>query len=202
MPTVPTSGAPPGCSGSGFARVRIALPKKLCINNGGTDQKMMHPSVSAVTMRGASRKYLQQVAAWLCLTSQPSELATCFPKSQLYQRISPSSDAPTIISPPSWAICTMPALLTSILFRTIAFLGSRSSWTLISFSAADRVKTFPGIVTICVTSWVCGVNLFNAAPQEMLRTIISPSSAPTKTRRSPGPRASAVMFCSMTRSCV
>mmetsp|Transcript_93168 Transcript_93168/g.290473 ORF Transcript_93168/g.290473 Transcript_93168/m.290473 type:complete len:236 (+) Transcript_93168:637-1344(+) len=128
MPTLPASVE--GSVKAACPRESVALAKKLFIRNGRSDQKIKQPSLSALTMSGASEKYLQQVTAALSwFTWQVSEPPTCFAKSILYQKTSPSSETPVIISRPSWAICRIgdPASLKSIFLSTTDRFGSLSS---------------------------------------------------------------------------
>mmetsp|Transcript_92957 Transcript_92957/g.289317 ORF Transcript_92957/g.289317 Transcript_92957/m.289317 type:complete len:287 (-) Transcript_92957:706-1566(-) len=170
MPALPPSSeAPPGeLAKPAWPSDRVTLLKKLYVRNGRTDQKMMQPSASAVTMSGASLKWRQHVTGLLpCVTSHVSELLTCLAKSMLYQKTSPSSDTPVIISRPSKAICSTgaPALLRSMRFSTKDLFGSLSSWTRTIFSAEESDRTLPGMHSIWVTSYVCGDSVFSKAPQ-------------------------------------
>mmetsp|Transcript_76495 Transcript_76495/g.177513 ORF Transcript_76495/g.177513 Transcript_76495/m.177513 type:complete len:268 (-) Transcript_76495:1784-2587(-) len=142
-----------------WLRQRVTLVKKLFIRSGRSDQKIKPPSLSAVTIRGASEKYLQHVTALRCFGSVASfpfasEPPTCFAKSMLYQKTSPSSETPVIMSLPSCAICRTgdPASFKSILLSTTDRFGSLSSWMKMTFSGEESDSTLLGITTICDTS--------------------------------------------------
>mmetsp|Transcript_37827 Transcript_37827/g.98669 ORF Transcript_37827/g.98669 Transcript_37827/m.98669 type:complete len:276 (+) Transcript_37827:1306-2133(+) len=160
-------------------------------------------SASAVTMSGASCKYLQHCTAWWCTTSQREELLTCLPNSMLYQLTSPSSDAATMVSLPSWDICrTFPVLVRLIVFSSAAFLPSLSSCKKITRSAAEYVSTLPGMHSIWDTSEVCQVKVLSTAPQSLLMALTSPLSAPIRRRRSGMSILTALMFWSVTLLCI
>mmetsp|Transcript_63350 Transcript_63350/g.185197 ORF Transcript_63350/g.185197 Transcript_63350/m.185197 type:complete len:261 (-) Transcript_63350:1693-2475(-) len=166
IPTLPASVV--GSVKAACPRNTVTLAKKLFILRGRKDQKIKLPSLSAVTMSGASEKYLQHVTAALSwLTWEVSEPPTCFAKSMLYQKTSPSSETPVIISCVSCAICKMgePASLKSIFLSTTDRFGSLSSWMKIFFSAAQSVSTLEGVHMICETSSACGTKSFTKAPQ-------------------------------------
>mmetsp|Transcript_73015 Transcript_73015/g.171183 ORF Transcript_73015/g.171183 Transcript_73015/m.171183 type:complete len:231 (-) Transcript_73015:1738-2430(-) len=142
----------PTVASSDPVKSRTILEKKSYGRNGGTDQKIAEPA-SAVTMRGASRKYSQQDTACVWFTAHLLVSAICLAKSALYQQTSPSSVEMTSISRQSCANLKMtPAALTSMRFNSSAFFSSVSSCTLMTFSGADKVRTFPVMHSICATS--------------------------------------------------